>query len=118
MPELSPSQGVPYGYLYVWNFIPGNSAGYSLEGVRHRNDGLSLRVTTSDLASPYLRVGRRLMGAIRTRTPLSNHNDVAFEPPPNGAKTAAIDFLLPVLSRPKRETSPSRSLGLRAARGD
>ena len=43
----------------------------------------------------------------------SNHkknSDTTSEPPLNGAKTSATDFLLPALSRPGREKFPSESL--------
>jgi len=56
------------------------------------------------------------MGVIRKRT----SNNLVAPPttrkvalsPLSSVKPAAIDFLLPVLSRPRRGTSPGRSLGL------
>jgi len=44
---------------------------------------------------------------------LSNHKkngDTTSEPPLNSVKTSAADFLLPALSRPRREEFPSESL--------
>ena len=43
----------------------------------------------------------------------SNHkknSDTTSEPPRNSTKTSAADFLLPALSRPRREKFPSESL--------